>query len=171
MTADSRARKAAKGAQTADKLCLWLKNEAGRRGVPVLRSFQRWIEAIPELREREGWVELNILIVDTAAGQRFNRDFRGRDYATNVLSFPYEPGPGEHTGVLGDIVICAPVVAREALDQGKPVRDHFAHMTIHGVLHLLGYDHETDRDAERMEALERAILATLGVSDPYSLHD
>ncbi|MEO7064437.1 MAG: rRNA maturation RNase YbeY [Dokdonella sp.] len=137
----------------------------------MLRSFERWIDAIPQLREHHDWVELNILIVDSTAGQRFNRDFRGRDYATNVLSFPYEPGPGEHTGVLGDIVICAPVVAREALAQRKPVRDHFAHMTIHGVLHLLGYDHETDHDAERMEALERHILATLGMADPYALRD
>src|SRR5450759_570760 len=120
----------------APKFCLWLKNEAGRRGVPVLRSFERWISAIPELRERRDWTELNILIVDSAAGRRFNREFRGRDYATNVLSFPYEPAPGEHSGLLGNIVICAPVVAREAREQHKTPRDHFAHMTIHGVLHL-----------------------------------
>lgn len=168
MAASSRPSKPAKAPEAADKICLWLKNEAGRRGVPVLRSFERWIDAIPELREHHDWVELNILIVDSAAGQRFNREFRGRDYATNVLSFPYEPAPGEHTGLLGDIVICAPVVAREALEQGKPLRDHFAHMTIHGVLHLLGYDHETDREAQRMETLERRILATLGIGDPYA---
>lgn len=151
----------------APKLCLWLKNEAGRRGVPVLRSFERWIAAIPELRVRRDWTELNILIVGTAAGRRYNREFRGRDYATNVLSFPYEAAPGEHSGLLGDIVICAPVVAREAREQHKPTREHFAHLTIHGVLHLLGYDHETDADAERMEALERAALARLGIADPY----
>lgn len=171
MAANSRPREAAQTSDAAAKICLWLKNEAGRRGVPVLRSFTRWIDAIPQLREKNDWVEINILIVDSAAGQRFNRDFRGRDYATNVLSFQCEPGPGEHTGVLGDIVICAPVVAREALDQGKPLRDHFAHMTIHGVLHLLGYDHEIERDAEHMETLERRILATLGIADPYSQHE
>jgi probable rRNA maturation factor len=149
------------------KVCLWLKNEAGRRGVPVLRSFERWVEAIPELRERHGWSELNILIVGRAAARRFNRTFRDCDYATNVLSFPYDPLPGEHSGLLGDLVICAPVVAKEAREQRKDVREHFAHLTIHGVLHLLGYDHETEGDARRMEALEREILATLGIADPY----
>ena len=159
---------AARDASGTTKVCVWLKNEAGRRGVPVLRSFEKWVAAIPELREHEVWTELNILVVGSAAGRRFNRQFRERDYATNVLSFPYEAAPGEHTGLLGDLVICAPVVAREAREQRKTVRDHFAHLTIHGVLHLLGYDHETDRDAERMEALERHILAELGVADPYA---
>ena len=159
---------AGSGDAAAPHICLWLRNEAGRRGVPVLRSFEKWIDAIPELRERHNWAELNILIVGSAAGRRLNREFRDRDYATNVLSFPYEPMPGEHTGLLGDLVICAPVIAREAREQGKLPRDHYAHMTIHGVLHLLGYDHETGRDTARMEALERAILASLGVADPYA---
>ncbi|MEO5622148.1 MAG: rRNA maturation RNase YbeY [Dokdonella sp.] len=163
-----RRKRAARDATSAIKVCLWLKNEAGPRGVPVLRSFEKWIAAIPELRERETWTEVNILVVGSTAGRRFNRQFRERDYATNVLSFPYEAAPGEHTGLLGDLVICAPVVAREAREQGKPVRDHFAHLAIHGVLHLLGYDHETKADAERMEALERHILAELGVADPYA---
>jgi len=150
------------------RICLWLRNEAGRKGVPVSRSFERWLAAIPDLRERRGWSEVNVLIVGSTAGRRYNRQFRGRDYATNVLSFPYEPMPGEHSGLLGDLVICAPVVAREAREQHKQVRDHFAHMTIHGVLHLLGYDHEAGVDAERMEALETRILASLGIGDPYS---
>ncbi|NCT67113.1 MAG: rRNA maturation RNase YbeY [Rhodanobacteraceae bacterium] len=153
------------------KLCLWLKNEAGRRGVPVRRSFERWIGAIPEIAARADWTEVNILIVGRAAGRRYNREFRGRDYATNVLSFPYDPLPGEHSGLLGDIVICAPVVAREAREQRKDPRAHYAHLTVHGVLHLLGYDHETEDDAERMEALERQVLATLGIADPYAAHD
>jgi len=157
-----------RAAAAAPKLCLWVKNEAGRRGVPMLRSFERWIAAIPELRKRRQWTELNILIVGSAEGRRYNREFRGRDYATNVLSFPYEAAPGEHSGLLGDLVICVPVVAREAREQHKDPRDHFAHLTIHGALHLLGYDHETDADAERMEALERAVLATLGIADPYA---
>ena len=171
MATDTRQRRPKSAANAAGKVCLWLKNEAGRKGVPVLRSFERWIGAIPELRKRRDWAELNILIVGSAAGRRFNREFRGRDYATNVLSFPYEPLPGEHSGLLGDLVICAPVVAREAREQRKATRDHFAHMTIHGVLHLLGYDHENERDAGRMEALERAVLATLDIDDPYLEHD
>lgn len=149
-------------------MCLWLKNEAGRRGVPMQRSFERWIAAIPDLAEPHGWTELNILIVGSAAGRRFNREFRNRDYATNVLSFACEPASGEHCGLLGDLVICAAVVAREAREQEKTVRDHFAHMTIHGALHLLGYDHESDREAETMEALERTILASLGIANPYA---
>jgi probable rRNA maturation factor len=169
MKAEARTRAKASPAPAGDapRTCLWLKNEAGRKGVPVLRSFQRWLDAIPDLDKRRGWSELNVLIVGSAAGRRYNREFRGRDYATNVLSVPYEPMPGEHSGLLGDLVICAPVVAREAREQRKQTRDHFAHMTIHGVLHLLGYDHESDADAERMEALERRILATLGIDDPY----
>jgi len=151
-------------------LSLWIKNEAGRRGVPLKPSFRRWIAAIPDLRRRRN-VEVNLLIVGTAAGKRYNRDFRGRDYATNVLSFPYQPLPGEKTGLLGDLVICAPVVAREAREQGKALRDHYAHLSVHGVLHLLGYDHELSQaDAERMEALERRILARLGIADPYAEH-
>jgi len=169
MKADARRRPVAKAArERADsRVCLWLRNEAGRKGVPVLRTFERWLAAIPDLERRRGWSEVNILVVGRAAGRRYNRQFRGRDYATNVLSFPYEPAPGEHSGLLGDLVICAPVVAREAREQGKHARDHFAHMTIHGVLHLLGYDHEETGEAERMEALETRILAGLGIADPY----
>ena len=169
MKADARHHPVAKAArERADsRVCLWLRNEAGRKGVPVLRTFERWLAAIPDLERRRGWSEVNILVVGRAAGRRYNRQFRGRDYATNVLSFPYEPAPGEHSGLLGDLVICAPVVAREAREQGKHARDHFAHMTIHGVLHLLGYDHEETGEAERMEALETRILAGLGIADPY----
>ena len=156
---------------TAPAVSLWLKNQAGRRGVPLRRSFEKWMAAIPELRGRRHRTEVNILIVGVAAARRFNRDFRGRDYATNVLSFPYAAAPGEPGGLLGDLVICAPVVAREARAQHKPPRDHFAHLTIHGVLHLLGHDHESARDAGRMEALERRVLATVGIADPYAPRD
>jgi probable rRNA maturation factor len=145
-----------------------VQNRAGRKGVPLAPSFGRWIARIPRLRRRRGVLpEVNILIVDAREGRAFNRRYRGRDYATNVLSFPYEPLHGEKTGLLGDLVICAPVVAREAREQGKAARDHYAHMAIHGVLHLLGHDHEDDADAGRMEALERSILAELGIADPY----
>jgi probable rRNA maturation factor len=145
---------------------LWLRNEAGRGGVPLRRSFEQWVAAIPALKRRKHYA-LNILIVGNVAARRFNRNFRGRDYATNVLSFPYDPLPGERSALLGDLVICAPVVAREAKEQGKVPRDHWAHLTIHGVLHLLGHDHERNSDAEKMEALERRILAALGIDDPY----
>jgi probable rRNA maturation factor len=148
------------------RIALWLRNEAGRKGVPLARSFERWIGAIPQLRRRRE-AGVNILVVGLAAGRRYNREFRGRDYATNVLSFPYEAMPRERSALLGDLVICAPVVAREAREQHKAARDHYAHMTIHGVLHLLGHDHEHDVEAERMEALERRILASLGIGDPY----
>jgi probable rRNA maturation factor len=164
--------KALRARDVADtRICLWLKNEAGRKGVPMLRSFERWLAAIPDLDKRSGWSEVNILIVGSAAARRYNREYRARDYATNVLSFPYEPMPGEHSGLLGDLVICAPVVAREARAQHKQARDHYAHLTIHGVLHLLGYDHESDRDAHRMEALERRVLAALDIADPYAERD
>ncbi|HEY0178722.1 MAG TPA: rRNA maturation RNase YbeY [Dokdonella sp.] len=150
----------------APPLRLWLRNEAGRRGVPLRRSFERWIGAIPDLAGRRA--EVNLLIVGAAAARRYNREFRGRDYATNVLSFPWQPLPGAPAALLGDLVLCAPVVAREAREQRKPARDHFAHLAIHGTLHLLGYDHESAADAERMEALERRVLARLGIADPYA---
>lgn len=145
---------------------VFVQNRAGRKGVPLRRSFQQWIEAIPELRKRRA-AEVAIVIVDADEGRDFNQRFRHRDYATNVLSFPYERLPGDRSGLLGDLVVCAPVVAREAREQGKRARDHYAHMTIHGVLHLLGHDHENDADAQRMEALETRILAGLGIADPY----
>lgn len=145
---------------------VFVENRAGRKGVPLRRSFQRWIEAIPQLRRRRA-AEVAIVVVDTEEGRGFNHRFRHRDYATNVLSFPYERLPGDRSGLLGDLVICAPVVAREAREQGKSPRDHYAHLAIHGVLHLLGWDHEDDADAGRMEARERAILASLGIGDPY----
>jgi probable rRNA maturation factor len=145
---------------------LFLRNEAGRRGVPLRRSFERWIAAVPGLRRR-GKVEINLLIVGSREGRRFNREFRQRDYATNVLSFPYQPLPWEKSTLLGDLVLCAPVVASEARVQGKALRDHYAHLTIHGVLHLLGHDHETDAEAAAMEGLEVRILAGLGIANPY----
>ena len=152
-------------------LSVYLENRCGRKGVPLKASFEAWMASIPALRRRQA--QVNLLIVDARAGRRFNRQFRGKDYATNVLSFPYEPLPGESSrlgsaALLGDLVICAPVVAREAAEQGKRPRDHYAHLSIHGVLHLLGWEHETDAEAERMEALERRILAGLGIADPYS---
>ena len=144
---------------------LFLRNDAGRGGVPTRKSFETWIGAIPELRRRSA--QVNILVVDAREGRRFNREFRHKDYATNVLSFPFEPLPEQKSALLGDLVICAPVVAREAVEQGKRPRDHWAHLTIHGVLHLLGHDHETQAQARAMEALEIRILAGLGIRNAY----
>lgn len=112
-------------------------------------------------------VELTIRIVDAAESQALNRDYRGKDKPTNVLSFPFEAPPGVESELLGDLVICAPVVAQEAAEQGKPLQAHWAHMVVHGILHLLGYDHIEDEEAERMEALEVARLEKLGIANPY----
>ena len=104
--------------------------------------------------------------VAAAEGRRLNREFRGKGYATNVLTFIYDDTPA---GLLeGDIVICAPVVAREAREQGKAVAAHHAHLLVHGLLHLQGYDHERDEDAVRMERREKAVLRRLGFGDPYA---
>ncbi len=138
-----------------------------RKGVPAPATFRRWVEAALKGARRRKATEVAIRIVDADEGQALNRQYRGRDYATNVLSFPADFPPGVELPLIGDLVICAPVVAREAADQGKKPADHWAHMTVHGTLHLLGYDHIEDADAEAMEALETRILAGLGIPDPY----
>jgi probable rRNA maturation factor len=140
---------------------------ASRSGVPAPASFRRWAEAALRGAKRRKATELAIRIVDTEEGRMLNREYRGKDYATNVLSFPVELPPGVTLPLIGDLAICAPVVAREAAEQSKPARDHWAHMTVHGVLHLLGYDHSQDAEAEAMEALETRILAGLGIANPY----
>ena len=140
-----------------------------RKGVPAAVSFRRWVAAALEGRIREA--DLAIRIVGSREGRALNRHYRGKDYATNVLSFPADLPEGLPDGVrmplLGDLVICAPVVAREAKEQRKPLAAHYAHLTVHGALHLLGWDHGDDVEAEAMEQLERGILAGLGVADPY----
>ena len=141
-----------------------------RAGVPAAVSFRKWVAAALNSRIREA--DLAIRIVDAKEGRALNHHYRGKDYATNVLSFPAELPEGLPKGVklplLGDLVICAPVVAREAKEQGKPLAAHYAHLTVHGALHLLGWDHEDDKEAEAMEQLEREILADLGLPDPYA---
>ena len=138
-----------------------------RKGLPAPASFRKWAEAT--LQERLRRVDLAIRLVGEREGKALNRHYRGKDYATNVLSFPAEL-PEEvkvKMPVLGDIVMCAPVIAREAREQGKDLPAHYAHLTVHGILHLLGWDHENDREADAMETLEREILATMGFDDPY----
>jgi probable rRNA maturation factor len=120
---------------------------------------RRWVGAA---LERDA--VLTVRVVDEAEGRELNRSFRGKDYATNVLTFDYARAPQ----VEADIVLCAPVVEREAREQGKELLHHYAHLLVHGVLHAQGYDHEKARDAARMEAREVALLAALGMPDPYA---
>lgn len=142
-----------------------------RAGLPAAASFRKWVAAALAGRVRGTEADLAIRLVDEEEGRSFNRHYRGKDYPTNVLSFPAEHPEGLPKGMklpmLGDLVICAPVVEREAREQHKPLRDHFAHLTIHGVLHLLGWDHEDEREARDMEQLEREVLAGLDITDPY----
>ncbi len=138
-----------------------------RAGLPAANSFRRWVEAALRGATYRKPADVAIRLVDADEGRALNHDYRGRDYPTNVLSFPAELPPALKLPLLGDLAICAPVVLREAREQGKRPRDHWAHMTIHGVLHLLGYDHIDEREAEAMEALETRILAGLGIADPY----
>ena len=149
------------------RLDLFVRNHGPRKGVPLARSFEQWVRAALAGR-RGGRVGVNIALFPAREARLLNRDWRRKDYATNVLSFPYQAEPGETSVLLGDLAICPSVVAREAREQQKPVRDHFAHLTVHGVLHLIGYDHENERDALEMEAIERRVLAKLGMPDPYS---
>ena len=137
-----------------------------RLGLPGPASFKKWAAAAVEGRILKG--DLAIRVVDTKEACSLNRHYRGKDYATNVLSFPADLPPEMQVPLLGDLVICAPVVAKEAAEQGKSLAAHYAHLTIHGVLHLLGLDHEDAREAEAMEAIERELLADLGYADPYS---
>ncbi len=136
-----------------------------RRGLPSAVSFRRWVAAA--LRGRVRRADLALRLVDEREGCALNRHYRGKDYPTNVLSFPAELPPGVELPILGDIVLCAPVVAHEAREQGKILAHHYAHLTVHGVLHLLGFDHIDPREAEAMELLERRVLADLGIGDPY----
>lgn len=138
-----------------------------RAGVPSPASFRRWAEAALAGARRRRAAELSIRIVGAREGRTLNRTYRDKDYATNVLSFPTDLPPGVRLPLLGDIAICAPVVRREAAEQDKPVAHHWAHLTVHGVLHLLGYDHIEEAEAEKMETLETRVLKGLGIPNPY----
>jgi probable rRNA maturation factor len=134
--------------------------------VPSLALFQRWVNiALASVTEKE--FELTIRVVDTEESQQLNRQYRHKDKPTNVLSFPFEVPDGIELNLLGDLVVCVQVVEQEAKEQNKKRFDHWAHMIIHGCLHLLGYDHINDIDAEEMEALEIKILAELSINNPY----
>jgi len=129
--------------------------------LPAREAFEAWAAAALAGEDRDA-AELTIRIVDAAESAELNRRYRHRSGPTNVLSFPFEAPPGIELPLLGDLVICAPVVAREAAAQGKPAAAHWAHMVVHGILHLLGYDHLEEEEAAGMEALETVILARMG---------
>ncbi|MEN9527132.1 MAG: hypothetical protein RLY56_1083 [Pseudomonadota bacterium] len=147
------------------------------RNMPVSpAATRRWARAA--FGKRGAGASLVVRFVGAAEGRRLNLLWRGRDYATNVLSFPPLVMPrtssaprvtrlAKEPRLVGDLVLCAPVVAREAREQGKSLADHYAHLIVHGCLHLLGHDHELDADAERMERQERRLLANFGIDDPY----
>ena len=136
-------------------------------GVPDEDQLLAWATAALNGRTPFDTPELTIRRVGNDESQSLNYQYRGKDKPTNVLSFPFEIPVGVPLQLLGDLVICIPVVAAEAEEQGKTAEAHWAHMVIHGCLHLLGYDHINDEEAEEMEGLERLILAELGYSDPY----
>ncbi|WP_223787779.1 rRNA maturation RNase YbeY [Marinicella meishanensis] len=133
---------------------------------PEANQFQYWLAALEKHQTAEG--EVCIKIVDEAESQSLNHTYRNKNRPTNVLSFPSEVPKFVASDHLGDLAICASVVAQEAAEQGKSVADHWAHMTIHGVLHLLGFDHVDDCDAATMESLEVTILQSLNIDNPYA---
>jgi len=134
-------------------------------GLPSEANFATWLEAaITPFQEQ---AEVTIRIVDSEESHQLNMDYRGKDKPTHVLSFPFEAPPGIELDLLGDVVICRQVVEQEASEQNKPLLAHWAHIVVHGSLHLLGYDHIEDDEAEEMESLETELMQKLGFEDPY----
>lgn len=133
--------------------------------LPTEEQCQQWLEAAITLFQPQA--EVTIRIVEEEESQQLNRDYRGKDKPTNVLSFPFEAPPGIEIDLLGDLVICKQVVEAEAKEQAKSLSAHWAHMIVHGSLHLLGYDHIEDEEAEEMESIETEIMQKLGFDDPY----
>lgn len=138
-----------------------------QKTVPSKADFQHWTEAA--LAPYQQPFELTIRLVNLAESRQLNHQYRGKDKATNVLSFPFEVPDGIELDLLGDLIICVDVVEQEALAQNKRIDDHWAHMVVHGCLHLLGFDHIDDDEAEEMEALETKIITSLGLAAPYEI--
>ncbi|MGP1572531.1 MULTISPECIES: rRNA maturation RNase YbeY [Aggregatibacter] len=134
-------------------------------GLPTAEQIEQWATAAVQPQSDE--VEMTVRIVDEAESHALNLNYRGKDRPTNVLSFPFECPDEVELPLLGDLVICRQVVEREAQEQEKPLMAHWAHMVVHGSLHLLGYDHIEDDEAEEMESLETQIMTGLGFADPY----
>lgn len=137
-------------------------------GLPTLADFQRWVDAVLDAADDD--TEIVIRLVDDDESQRLNQQYRHKSGPTNVLSFPFEVPEGidDEFALLGDLVICAPLIAEEARQQNKPLHHHWAHIVIHGVLHLVGYDHIDDAEADAMEAREIDILRTFNIAAPYT---
>lgn len=150
-------------------------NASSTQSTPAAADFQHWAQAALAALAGEAeaplttGAELSIRLVDEAESAELNSHYRHKQGATNILSFPGKIIPGTDINLLGDLAICAPVVEREAAEQHKSVQAHWAHLTVHGVLHLSGFDHEQAAEAARMEALEIQILDTLGFDNPYHL--
>ena len=148
---------------TSKRLNLGVQYACNQSGLPSRPQIRTWVRAALDVDGKRGG-QITIRFVEPEEGQSLNSDYRGKDYATNVLSFPYEVEPV----VAGDLVICATVVEREAAEQEKTLDAHYAHLIVHGILHLQGYDHEIgENEARLMEDKERTILAQLGFADPY----
>lgn len=144
-------------------------NESSATDLPTEKQFYQWIwHALKNFYYR---AEISLVLLDEAAARQYNHDYRGKDYATNVLSFAHNEGEFlfvEQDDVLrGDLIICPRVVAKEATEQGKALHDHYAHLVIHGTLHLIGFDHMEDDEAKEMENLETELLAQLNIVNPY----
>jgi len=144
---------------------LQIQNASSVAHVPSDEDFNRWVRAVLQTR---GDAVLTIRLVDIDESRALNSRFRQQDKPTNVLSFPADLPDEIELPLLGDIVICVPLAEAEALEQGKAVQSHWAHLTIHGVFHLLGHDHQEDEEAFEMEALESAVMQVLGFPDPYA---
>lgn len=141
-------------------------DEEMAKAIPSLEQIEAWANAVLVV-ENTGEQEITVRFTDDEESQTLNHEYRGKDKPTNVLSFPFEVPPGIEMNLLGDLVICVPVIMREAEEQDKTPTNHYAHMVIHGILHLLGYDHIDDADADIMEAKEIRILASLNIGNPY----
>lgn len=144
-----------------------LQNACDAQDLPNIELFQQWVDTA--LCQTKKTFELTIRLVNIDESQQLNKQYRQKDKPTNVLSFPFEVPEGIELNLLGDLVICAQIVEQEAKVQNKALFDHWAHMVIHGCLHLLGYDHINDTDANEMEALEVEILAKLLIANPYNV--
>lgn len=150
--------------KTLVKLDLQIKSKLS--SIPKTALFHKWLNAALSATNHNK-CELTIRVIGISAMAKLNEQYRRKSGPTNILSFPFVAPPKIKTDLIGDIIICAPLVKKEAQQQNKPENNHWAHLTIHGVLHLLGYDHKKTKDAVKMEQLEINILQSLGIRDPY----
>ncbi len=136
-----------------------------QQSLPAKQDFQAWLNETVQLFQADA--EVTVRLVDEQESHQLNLEYRGMDKPTNVLSFPFEAPPGIEIDLLGDLIICKQIVEKEALEQNKQLKAHWAHMVVHGALHLLGYDHIEDDEADEMESLETEIMQKMGFTDPY----